>query len=181
MTQHYKRPAFRVAIISIIAIVAIGIGLISSPKTPPVVDSAYKPAIMIDGEIYWLCPNGDVNIICRFNKMIGKIEKISPPKSKPDENFEAMGYDLLNSGRRAFLKFTVQDVPPVEISRKIKLNGFYYFIYEIDGRFYSESPYIFIDRISEETYNGILKLTTAEWIGTLICTFLKNKSRFLSL
>lgn len=191
---------------SIIAVSAIGIGLLSNPRTPPVAESSYKPAIMIDGEIYWLCPNGNVDIIFRDYNKIGKIEKISPASSKPDENFEAIGfeigqeiyqsidkrtiyvyrkehnlytplvlamtpaeqelYDLLNSGRRAFLKFSVQDVPPEEISRKIELNGLDYFIYEVDGKYYSESPYIFINRITEETYNKILELTTTGKLQT---------------
>ena len=52
----------------------------------------YKPAIMVDGEIFWLAPTGNVSTIPEGCELIGQIEKISVPTELPETNWEAIGF-----------------------------------------------------------------------------------------
>lgn len=54
-------------------------------------DNAFKPAVMVNGEIYWSSPEGKVSVIPESCINIGRIEKASSPTEWPDENFEAIG------------------------------------------------------------------------------------------
>jgi hypothetical protein len=78
-------------VVAVIAVAGVAIGLISNPA-PSVSDANYKPAIMVDGEIYWLSPSGNVDIIPDDCTVIGQISKVSPPTAWPDEDGEAIGF-----------------------------------------------------------------------------------------
>ena len=52
----------------------------------------YRPAIMVNERIYWLCPAGDVNVIPEGCVVIGQIEKVSAPTRPPESNWEAIGF-----------------------------------------------------------------------------------------
>ena len=52
----------------------------------------YKPAIMVDSQIYWLSPSGSVNSIPDNSRAIGQIQTISSPTEPPAENWEAIGF-----------------------------------------------------------------------------------------
>ncbi len=52
----------------------------------------YKPAIMVDDQIYWLSPTGNVNAISEHCEVIGQIEWIASPTKPPDRNWEAIGF-----------------------------------------------------------------------------------------
>ncbi len=59
----------------------------------------YKPAIMVQDSIYWLCPAGNVDDIPSGCEVVGQIERISPSTQPPAENYEAIGFseDFLGS------------------------------------------------------------------------------------
>lgn len=92
---NYKKPAFWVVIIAVLAVTITFIGLATNPKerqNPGAVISDYKPAIMADGMIYWLSPSGNVKSIPDECIIIGQIKKVSPPVAWPEEEFEAIGF-----------------------------------------------------------------------------------------
>lgn len=52
----------------------------------------YKPAVMVDGQVFWLAPSGNVDRISEGCEVIGQIEKISVPTNPPESDWEAIGF-----------------------------------------------------------------------------------------
>ncbi len=67
------------------------VGCNANEDTAPEIGE-YKPAIMVDDQIYWLSPTGNVSTIPDTCEVIGHIEKISAPTTPPGENWEAIGF-----------------------------------------------------------------------------------------
>ena len=82
--------SYRVAIMVSVLLLLLLAGCSRCTSEPEV--GEYRPAIMVNEQIYWLCPAGDVNVIPGDCVVIGQIEKVSAPTRPPESNWEAIGF-----------------------------------------------------------------------------------------
>lgn len=65
--------------------------------------SDYKPAIMINNQIYWLSTDANPDASSGNTWLFGQIKKISPQSAPPSENFEAIGLDPSYVGKDIYI------------------------------------------------------------------------------
>ncbi|WP_326909900.1 M56 family metallopeptidase [Sedimentibacter sp. MB31-C6] len=93
---NYKKPKFWVVVISIIVVIAVGIGLITNPKTDALNNDIIdlRPMIMVNGELYLDTGKqipveiDESAIICEVNSSVDPSEK---PTVEGQTNFGSIG------------------------------------------------------------------------------------------
>ncbi|NLZ95192.1 MAG: DUF5301 domain-containing protein, partial [Bacteroidales bacterium] len=76
---------------------------VSIAKIYTAVPSDYKPAIMINDQIYWLSTDANPAAPAGNTWLFGQIKKVSPPSAPPSENFEAIGLDPSYVGKDFYI------------------------------------------------------------------------------
>ena len=76
---------------------------VSIAKIYTAVPSDYKPAIMINDQIYWLSTDANQAAPAGNTCLFGQIKKVSPPSAPPSENFEAIGLDPSYVGKDFYI------------------------------------------------------------------------------
>ncbi|MDW5298724.1 MAG: M56 family metallopeptidase [Sedimentibacter sp.] len=93
---NYKKPKFWVVVISIIVVIAVGIGLIANPKTDLLNNDItdLRPMIMVKGELY-LDTGKQISVEIDESAIIGEVSSSVDQSEKPTEegqtNFVSIG------------------------------------------------------------------------------------------
>lgn len=74
------------------ALLVIAVGGCACSGEDLLENGEYKPAIMVDGQVFWLAPSGNIDRIPEGCEIIGQIEKISVPTNPPETDWEAIGF-----------------------------------------------------------------------------------------
>ncbi|MEG1894072.1 MAG: DUF5301 domain-containing protein, partial [Clostridia bacterium] len=76
---------------------------VSIAKIYTAAPSDYKPAIMINDQIYWLSTDANPDAPSGNTWLLGQIKKVSPQSAPPSENFEAIGLDFSYVGKDIYI------------------------------------------------------------------------------